>query len=121
MRPLAVVVVAFLSFGLVAVAGEVEAGKLIGAWELTKVEGQATAPHWRIEFLKGGKLRMTSKRDGQEYKVEGTHALKKDRLTLSVVEGGKASATRTVTVKKLTGEVLVFVDNGTKMEFKRGK
>ena len=79
------------------------------------------APHWRIEFIKDGKCRMTSKREGKEYKVEGTHALKKDRLTLTVVVDGKAADTKTVTVQKLTDDVLVFVDNKKKMEFKRGK
>src|SRR5947209_4387738 len=98
MRSLAVVVVAFLVFGSPAMAGEVEGRKLIGAWELTKVEGQENAPHWRIEFLKDGKLRMSSKRDGKEYKVEGMHTLKGDKLTLTVVEDGKTTDTKTVMV-----------------------
>jgi hypothetical protein len=64
---------------------------------------------------------MISKRDDKEYKVEGTHVLKKDKLTLTVVEGGKTTDTKTVTIQKLTNEVLVFLDNKRKMEFKRGK
>src|SRR5437867_2432053 len=93
------VMVAFLAFGLPAADGEIDGGKLIGAWELTKVEGQEDAPYWRIEFLKGGKLRMTAKRGGKEYKVEGTHALKKDKLTLTVVAAGKTTDTKTMTIQ----------------------
>jgi hypothetical protein len=63
MRCIVAVAVAFLVLALTAAAGEIEGRKLIGAWELTKVEGQANAPHWRIEFRKDGKLRMTSKRE----------------------------------------------------------
>ncbi|HKB37515.1 MAG TPA: hypothetical protein VKD72_13795 [Gemmataceae bacterium] len=121
MRSIVAVGITLLTFGMMAVAEPIAGSKLIGAWELTKVEGQDEAPHWRIEFIKGGKLRMTSKREGKEYKVEGTHALKKDRLTLTVVVDGKAADTKTVTVRKLTDDVLVFVDNNKKMEFKRGK
>jgi uncharacterized protein (TIGR03066 family) len=121
MRSIVAVGVAFLALGLTAVAGSIEGSKLIGVWELTKVEGQEKAPHWRIEFLKDGKLRMTSKRDDTEFKVEGTHALKKDKLTVTVVEEGKTTDTKTVTIQKLTDEVLVFVDNKKKMEFKRAK
>jgi uncharacterized protein (TIGR03066 family) len=113
--------VASLALGLTTAAGPVDAGKLLGAWELTKVEGQAQVPYWRVEFLKDGKLRMTAQKGGEELKVEGTYALKKDRLTLTVEEGGKTTDTRTVTVQKLTDAVLVIVDNNKKMEFKRAK
>jgi uncharacterized protein (TIGR03066 family) len=121
MRSVVVAGVTFLAVGLTAAAGPVEAGKLLGAWELTKVEGQATAPHWRVEFLKGGKLRMTAQKRGEELKLEGTYALKKDRLTLTVQVDGKTVDTKTVTVQTLTGEVLVFLDTNKKMEFKRAK
>ncbi len=121
MRWVAGLTVAFLALPVAARAGEIEAGKLIGVWELTKVEGQAEAPHWRIEFLKAGKLRMTSKRGGAEHKVEGTHALKKDKLTVTVVADGKAVDTKTVTVQKLTDDTLVFLDNNRRMEFRRAK
>src|SRR5262249_34994860 len=87
-------------------AGPSEGSKLIGAFELTKMEGQEEAPHWRIEFLKDGKLRMTSKKDDAEVKVEGTYALTKDQLTVTVVENGETSDTKTVTVKELTAEAL---------------
>jgi uncharacterized protein (TIGR03066 family) len=99
----------------------IEESKLVGVWELTKVEGQQLAPHWRIEFSKEGKHRMTSKRDDKEYKVEGTYALKGDKLTLTVVVDGKTSGTQTMTIQTLTDEVLVLLDNNKKMEFKRGK
>jgi uncharacterized protein (TIGR03066 family) len=121
MRSLVGVTVALLALALTTLAGEIEGEKLIGAWELTKVEGQARAPHWRIEFGKGGKLRMTSKREGKEYKVGGTHAVKGDKLTLTAVADGKAVDTRAVTIQKLTGETLVFLDNNKRMEFRRVK
>jgi uncharacterized protein (TIGR03066 family) len=121
MRCVVALAVACVAFELTAAGGSVEGGKLIGVWELTKVEGQDKAPHWRIEFAKDGKLRMVSKKGGEEFKVEGTHALKKDQLTLTVVEGGKAVETKTLKVLTLTDEALVFVDNMKKLEFKRAK
>jgi uncharacterized protein (TIGR03066 family) len=122
MRPIVAVGVAVLAPGLTAMAGSIEGSKLIGVWELTKVEGEV-APHWRIEFLKDGKLRMTSKRDDKEFKVQGTYALKKDKLTLIAEMEGKKVDTQTVTIQKLTDDVLVFLDSrvNKKMEFKRGK
>jgi uncharacterized protein (TIGR03066 family) len=111
---------AVLALALTAVAGPIEGSKLIGVWELTKVEGKE-GPHWRIEFSKDGKLRMTSKRGDKEYKAKGTYALKKDRLTLTVVVAGKTADTRTVTVQTLKDKELVFLDNKKKMEFKRAK
>jgi uncharacterized protein (TIGR03066 family) len=83
------------------------------------VQGQENAPHWRIEFLNEGRLRMTSKRDGTEYKVEGMYALKGNKLTVTAVEIGKTTDRKTMTVKELTDRVLVFLDNERKMEFKR--
>src|SRR5262245_58316168 len=121
MRSIVTTAVALLAFGFAAVAGEIEGSKLIGVWELTKVEGQEEAPQGRIEFIKDGKFRLTSKRDDKEYKVEGRHALKKDKLTLTVVVDGKTTDTKTVTIQKLTDEVLVFLDNNKKLEFKRAK
>jgi uncharacterized protein (TIGR03066 family) len=121
MRCIVAVGVAFLALGSTAVAEPIKGSELIGAWELTKVEGQDNAPHWRIKFVKGGKFRMTSKRDDKEYKVEGTFALKKDRLTLTVEVDGKTSGKKTVTVQKLTDKVLIFLDNKRKMEFKKAK
>ncbi len=121
MRSIVAAGVVVLALATAAAAGPVEEKKLIVVWELTKVEGQDRAPHWRVEFLKGGKLRMTSKRGGEEHKLEGTYALKEDKLTLTVTADGKVSDAKTVTVEKLTDEVLIFVDNKRKMEFKRGK
>src|SRR5262245_19289122 len=110
MRSIVAAGVAFLALGLAAGAGPIAANKLIGAWELTKVEGQEEAPHWRIEFLKDGKLRMAAKKGGEELKVEGTYTLKKDLLTFTVESDGKTADTQTVTVQKLTDEALVFLD-----------
>jgi uncharacterized protein (TIGR03066 family) len=101
-------------------AGPIDASRLIGVWELTDVAGE-TPPDWRIEFGKDGKLRMSSKRDGKEFKVEGTHVLTKDKLTITVVMDGKTVDSNTVTILKLTDDVLVFVDSGKKMTFRRGK
>jgi hypothetical protein len=39
MRWIVAAAVAFLVFALAAAAGEIEGSKLIGVWELTKVEG----------------------------------------------------------------------------------
>src|SRR5215472_13809516 len=110
MRSIVAAGVAFLALGLTAVAESVKGSKLIGVWELTKVQGQQEAPHWRIEFVKDGKLRMISKRGEKGFKVKGTYTLKKDQLTLTVKEDGKTTDTRTVTVQKLTDKVMVIVD-----------
>jgi uncharacterized protein (TIGR03066 family) len=121
MRSIVVVGVVSLAIGLTAVAGEIEGKKLIGAWEVTKVEGEDKVPHWRIEFQKEGKLRMTSKREDKEHRVEGTYALKKNQLMLTAKKDGKTVDTKTVMILELTDDVLIFVDNEKKLEFKRAK
>jgi len=121
MRCAIMIGIPFFTVGLAAAAGPVEAGKLLGAWELTKVEGQDTVPHWRLEFLKDGKLRMSAQKGGEELRVEGTYTLVKDRLTFTARAEGKAVDTQTVTVRKLTGDVLVILDRNKRMEFKRVK
>jgi uncharacterized protein (TIGR03066 family) len=94
---------------------------LLGAWQLTKVEEQDKAPDWRIELLKDGKLRMSSKREGQEYKVEGKWSLKKGKLRLVAEENGKAADTHPFALQRVTNQELVLVDLkvNRKMEFKR--
>jgi uncharacterized protein (TIGR03066 family) len=107
------------SNALTLVAKPIDASKLIGVWELTSAEGEE-APYWRIEFINDGKLRMTARKADGEYKVEGTYALKEDKLTLTVVVDGKVTDTRTIAIQKLTGAALSILDL-KKMEFKRAK
>jgi uncharacterized protein (TIGR03066 family) len=121
MRSIVAVGVAFLALDLVAVAGEIEGKKLIGVWELSKAEGQEETPHWRIEFTKDSKLRMTSNWEDKLFEVEGTYTLEKDQLKLTADVDGKATVTNTVTIQELTDDVLVVLDDKKKMKFKRSK
>jgi uncharacterized protein (TIGR03066 family) len=102
-------------------AGPIDGSKLIGTWECAKVEGQAKPPQWHIEFLKKGKLRMTTKNPEGEFALNGTHTLKKDKLTLTVEKNGKTVDTQIYTIESLTDEALIYLDHGKKIEFKRAK
>lgn len=116
------VIFSALALGSAAAADPVDGSKLLGAWDCTSAGGEAR--EWRVELLKDGKLRMAARKgDGTEYKVEGTHVLKGDKLSLSAVTDGKVTDTKTFTIQKLTDTALVLKDDKADkvLEFKRGK
>ncbi|MCE9563234.1 MAG: hypothetical protein K8U57_14415 [Planctomycetes bacterium] len=115
---------AALTVAMVAFAGNVKAEEknsknIVGVWILTKAGGNLPAES-TVEFTKDGKLVVVVKAD-KEIKLEGTYKLEKDKLTVKVKLGDDTKE-ETMTVKKLTDEVLETEDKDKKIDtFKKKK
>ena len=92
----------------------IDKDKLIGKWEPVKEPGTI------IEMLKDGKLKVTmSKDDGKSQEMSGTYTWVEGKLKVSITtpDGDKV---HTVTIKELTAEKMVTVDEKEKeQEFKK--
>jgi uncharacterized protein (TIGR03066 family) len=92
--------------------------KLLGVWEITKGEG--APPGTTVEFKKEGKLEINVDLNGKGLKIEGTYKLDGGKLTVSVKGPGGKDDTEIETIKTLTKDALVTVDDkGKETEFKR--
>ncbi len=125
MKPLAVIAVG-LALLLPAVLAaddkkDDKAAKLLGTWEITKVEGRfADMPFEHtalrgatLTFTKDGKLVVAQKnRDGQELKLEGTYKVEGDKLITKLRGFLNEDLSNTETIKKLTDNELELVSSG---------
>jgi uncharacterized protein (TIGR03066 family) len=102
-------------------AADVDENKLLGKWEVTKVNGGKPEVATEYEFQKGGKLNYTF--SGQS--GEGVYRLKGNKLTIKInpPKGAKKGLAFIVVVDKLTDDTLVVSgDRGgekAQMEFKK--
>ncbi|MBA4189782.1 MAG: hypothetical protein C0467_17495 [Planctomycetaceae bacterium] len=118
------VCVAMLGVVMVAFAGnakaeEASAKKLVGVWVLSKAGGNLPEGS-TVEFTKDGKLAVVVKAD-KEIKLEGTYKVEKDKLMVKVKLGEEVSE-ETMTIKKLTDDVLETEDKDKKIDtFKKKK
>jgi uncharacterized protein (TIGR03066 family) len=94
--------------------------KLVGTWAPAKApEG---APEATIEFTKDGKLTVTAKVGEKTITLEGTYKLDGDKLAVTMKGPDGKEKEETVTITKLTDEVLVTKDGkGKEEEFKKKK
>lgn len=105
-----------VSMGAVAAADDVDVKKLIGKWE-TKTDKSSNT----IEFMKDGKMTLTADiGGGKDFKLDGTYKVDKDKLTFMMKFGNKETS-KSVTVKKLTDEVLVTDDGKKETTMKKAK
>lgn len=113
-----------LSIGLVGLAAakadDDTLKKLVGVWVIEK-SGSELPSGSTIEFTKDGKVSALVKNANGDLKLEGTFKAEKDKLTvkLKVMED---TIEETVTIKKLTDEILEVEDNDKKVDtFKKKK
>ena len=109
---------------MIALAGTAPAAdedkKIVGKWEITK-SGSDLPPGTTIEFTKDGKLTVVLKIEGKDEKITGTYKVDKTKLTVKLEAGGETHE-ETVTITKLTDEVLTIEDKDKKVdEFKKAK
>ena len=114
-RLVVLVGVLFLAVTMMASAGSDHAKKIVGVWEMTKGDRIGT----RYEFTKDGKIKVTDKA-GKEQPLEVSYKIKGDDLLLEVKMADKTEM-ETVTIKKLTDQLLVIIDKMKEVEFKRVK
>ena len=84
--------------------------KLVGVWNCIKYVGVQVTP-WQIEFRGDGEYLQ----EGRSHEVIKTYSLKNNRLTFQDINGEGKS----VTVMKLTDDVLIYDDSGKTFEFQK--
>ena len=113
-----------MGIAILALAGTAPAAdedkKIVGKWEITK-SGSDLPPGTTIEFTKDGKLNVILKIEGKEEKITGSYKVDKTKLMVKLEAGGETHE-ETVTITKLTDEVLTIEDKDKKVdEFKKKK
>ena len=94
---------------------------IVGKWEVTKADPGTAPPGALIEFTKGGKMKLTAKKDDKDFSAEGTYKLEGKKLTFALTVGGE-ERTKTITITKLTAkEMSTKDDDGKTVELTRKK
>ncbi len=88
----------------------IDGKKLIGKWKPSDEKAPVT-----IEFTDKGKITMSIELGGKTEKIEGTYKLDKNKLEMALAFGGKEEK-ETITILKLTDEVMVGKDSKGKEE-----
>jgi uncharacterized protein (TIGR03066 family) len=85
-------------------------GKLVGTWEVIKADKGALPVGSTVEFIKGGKLKVTHKEEGKTVVGEGTYKVESGALKVAVkVEDKEHNVT--LQVKTLTDKELVLAND----------
>ena len=104
-------------------ADKIDPAKLVGKWEITKTEDETAPKGAVVEFTKDKKVTLTIDAGGKKVELGGTYKVDADKLTVTfkAPDSGKESSD-TDTIKSLTDDKLVLVDNkGKATEFARKK
>lgn len=116
---------AALSVVMVAFAGSAKAQddnakKLVAVWVVEKSSGDLPAGS-TVEFTKDGKVVAVIKAEGKEVKFEGTYKVEKDKINVKLKIDAE-TIEETVTIKKLTDDLLELEDKDKKVDtFKKKK
>jgi len=111
---LAAAAAALLFVGATSAADKVDAGKLVGKWELTKSSDESAPKGAMVEFTKDNKVTITFDANGKEVKLEGTYKVDGEKLTVKLALPGGKDNEDTDTIKMLTDEKLVLIDKDKK-------
>lgn len=118
---LAVAVLVVCGLGTGAEVKGDKAAKLVGNWEAAKADKGTLPPGSVVSFAKGGKMKVTHKKDGKEETAEGTYKVDGDKLSIALKHDGKEHK-MTLTIKKATDDALTVTDDKDRtVEFKRKK
>jgi uncharacterized protein (TIGR03066 family) len=107
-----------LTGGFVAAADKDKgnADKIVGTWEFVKINGKDPGIPIKVEFTKDSKIKIGGMELGS-YKIEG------DKITLTAKKKDGKDDTDVSTIKLLTDEKMILVDEKKKeeTEFKKSK
>ncbi|HKB01397.1 MAG TPA: TIGR03066 family protein [Gemmataceae bacterium] len=94
---------------------KVDAGKLVGKWELTKSSDENAPKGATVEFTKDNKLTVTIDIGGKKLELMGTYKVDGDKITVKIKspDGGKEEED-TDTIKELSDEKMVLIDKNKK-------
>jgi uncharacterized protein (TIGR03066 family) len=81
------------------------AKKIVGKWELTKVEEGGLPKGTLVEFDKDGKVKVTVKAEDKEQVLEGTYKVEGESLMLTM-KVGEDERKQTITLLKLDDKVM---------------
>ena len=90
------------------------AKKIVGKWELTKVEEGGLPKGTIVEFDKDGKVKVTAKAEEKELVIEGTYKVEGDSLLLTM-KVGEEERKQTVTILKLDDTMMHTKNEAGKM------
>ncbi|MBM3979644.1 MAG: hypothetical protein FJ304_05060 [Planctomycetes bacterium] len=91
---------------------------IVGKWEVVKSDEEIPAGGV-LEFTANGKVRSTFKKDAKATTLEGTYALEKDVLTLTVKLGDE-TLTEKILIRSISDtEMTTLAKNGKGVEFKK--
>ena len=77
------------------------AKKIVGKWELTKVEEGGLPKGTVVEFTKDGKVKLVMKKDDKDATLEGTYKVEGDTFSVTM-KVGDDEHTQKITILKLT-------------------
>lgn len=94
---------------------------VVGKWEVTKADPGTAPPGGIVEFTKDGKMKVSGKKDDQEFSIEGTYKVEGKKLTFAMTVGGEERK-KTITITKLSAKAMSTEDDdGKKVELTRKK
>jgi len=125
MNALRLIAAGFLMIGIVsgvrAEKADTNKDKVIGTWEVVKSEEPPPPVGAVVEFGKGGRMKVTHKKDDKDVTIEGTYTIDGDTINL-VVKRDDKDIKHTVTIKKIADDTMSVVnEKGKAIEFKRKK
>jgi len=119
---LAAAAAALVFVGTTSAADKIDAGKLVGKWQLTKSADPGAPKEATVEFTKDNKVTMTFKLNDKDITLSGTYKVDGDKLTIKATLPNGGETDDTDTIKTLTDDTLVTVDKEKKeTEFKKKK
>ena len=102
---------------------KIDAGKLVGKWELTKSTDENAPKGATVEFTKDNKLTVSIDVGGKKVELMGTYKVDGDKITVKIKspDGGKEEED-TDTIKELSEDKMVLIDKNKKeTEFTKSK
>lgn len=90
------------------------AKKIVGKWELTKVEEGGLPKGTIVDFDKDGKVKVAAKVGDQDLVLEGTYKVEGESLMLTM-KMGEEERKQTVTILKLDDKVMHTKNEAGKM------
>jgi len=120
LRWLAVGAVVCLLGGSVRAEEKPDYAKLIvGKWEVAKADEGTVPKGTVIEFTKDGKVKLTGKKDGEDFMFEATYKMDGNKFTVTSKQDDK-ERTQTITIKKISDTELTTENaEGKTVELKK--
>jgi uncharacterized protein (TIGR03066 family) len=88
---------------------KIDAGNLVGKWEVTKAPEDSVPKGAVIEFTKDGKLKLALEFNGKKFEMEGTYKVDGEKLQTKMKDPSGAEHEDSDTIKSLSADKAVLV------------